>query len=70
MGSPWNDLVKEKFRLGRMINPKYSLKQAMKSAKKVYKKTKKALPGLKKKLNNATRGGGKNRRRRKSRGRK
>lgn len=70
MGSPWNDLVKEKFRLGRMINPKYSLKQAMKSAKKVYKKTKKALPVLKKKLNNTTRGRGKNRRRRKSRGRK
>lgn len=70
MGSPWNDLVKEKFRLGRMINPKYSLKQAMKSAKKVYKKTKKALPVLKKKLNSATRGRGKNRRRRNSRGRK
>ena len=69
MGSPWNDLVKEKFRLGRMINPKYSLKQAMKSAKKVYKKTKKALPVLKKSINNATRGRGKKRRRR-SRGRK
>lgn len=45
--SEWIDLVKEKFRLGRTINPKYSLKQAIQSAKKVYKKSKtakKALP--------------------------
>jgi hypothetical protein len=45
--SKWIDLVKEKFRLGRTINPKYSLKQAIQAAKKVYKKgktLKKALP--------------------------
>jgi hypothetical protein len=35
----WSTLVQEKFRLGRILNPKYSLSQAMKSAKKVYKKT-------------------------------
>ena len=35
----WTNLVKEKFRLGRMVNPTYSLKQAMKSAKKVYRTT-------------------------------
>ena len=38
MSNPWTKLVQEKFRLGRMSNPVYSLKQAMKSAKQVYKK--------------------------------
>lgn len=47
MGSDWNNLVKEKFRVGRMLNPKYSLKQAMKAAKKVYKKSVKAVKGIK-----------------------
>lgn len=37
MSNPWTKLVQEKFRLGRMTNPAYSLGQAMKSAKKVYK---------------------------------
>ena len=37
MSNPWTKLVQEKFRLGRMTNPSYSLGQAMKSAKKVYK---------------------------------
>ena len=35
--SPWTKLVQEKFRLGRMSNPSYSLGEAMKAAKKVYK---------------------------------
>jgi len=38
--SPWTKLVQDKFRLGRMTNPSYSLGQAMKAAKKVYKKSK------------------------------
>jgi len=38
MANPWTRLVKEKFRLGRLSNPAYSLREAMKSAKKVYKK--------------------------------
>lgn len=47
MGSDWNNLVKEKFRVGRMLNPKYSLKQAMKAAKTVYRKSAKAVKGKK-----------------------
>lgn len=38
MPNAWNLLVKEKFKLGRLGNPAYSLGDAMKSAKKVYKK--------------------------------
>jgi hypothetical protein len=38
--SPWTKLVQDKFRLGRMTNPSYSLGQAMKAAKKVYKSCK------------------------------
>ena len=38
--SSWTKLVQEKFRLGRMTNPSYSLGEAMKAAKKVYKKGK------------------------------
>jgi hypothetical protein len=38
--SPWTKLVQEKFRLGRMTNPTYNLGQAMKAARKVYKKGK------------------------------
>lgn len=34
----WTKLVKEKFDLGRMNNKSYSLGDAMKAAKKVYKK--------------------------------
>ena len=40
MATEWNKLVQEKFRLGRLSNPAFSLKQAMKAAKKVYKKGK------------------------------
>ena len=39
MKTEWSKLVTEKFRAGRLINPKYSLMQAMKEAKKVYKKS-------------------------------
>lgn len=39
MATEWTKLVKEKFRLGRMVNPKFSLMQAMKEAKKVYRST-------------------------------
>jgi hypothetical protein len=38
MANAWTRLVKEKFRLGRLSNPSFSLGEAMKSAKKVYKK--------------------------------
>ena len=38
MANAWTKLVKEKFRLGRLSNPSFSLGEAMKSAKKVYKK--------------------------------
>lgn len=38
MSNPWTKLVQEKFRLGRLTDPAYSLGQAMKAAKKVYKK--------------------------------
>jgi hypothetical protein len=38
MANPWTTLVQQKFRLGRMTNPAYNLGQAMKAAKKVYKK--------------------------------
>ena len=38
MANSWTRLVKEKFRLGRLSNPAYTLGEAMKSAKKVYKK--------------------------------
>lgn len=38
MSNPWTKLVQEKFRLGRLNDPVFSLKQAMKSAKLVYKK--------------------------------
>ena len=37
MANPWTKLVQEKFRLGRMTNNAYTLKEAMKSAKLVYK---------------------------------
>jgi hypothetical protein len=37
MSNPWTKLVQEKFRLGRLTNPSFSLGQAMQSAKKVYK---------------------------------
>lgn len=39
MKTEWSKLVTEKFRAGRLINPKYSLMQAMKAAKQVYKKS-------------------------------
>ena len=48
MSSPWTKLVQEKFRLGRLSNPSYSLKEAMKSAKKVYKKGNVVKKSLKK----------------------
>jgi hypothetical protein len=38
MANAWTKLVQEKFRLGRLSNPSFSLGEAMKSAKKVYKK--------------------------------
>lgn len=38
MSTPWMKLVQEKLRSGRLTNPKYSLSEAMKAAKKVYKK--------------------------------
>lgn len=38
MANAWTRLVKEKFRLGRISNPSFTLGEAMESAKKVYKK--------------------------------
>ena len=63
MANAWTKLVKEKFRLGRLSNPSFSLGEAMKSAKKVYKK------GVEVAMTRKTRGrGGKGKRSRKTRG--
>ena len=35
--SAWNDLVKKTFKQGKAKNPSYSLGDAMKDAKKIYK---------------------------------
>ena len=40
MGKKWIDVVKEQFRLGKKMNPAYSLKDAMGAAKPIYKKLK------------------------------
>ena len=37
--SEWNKAVKTAFKMGRKTNKKYSLKQAMFDAKKIYKKS-------------------------------
>ena len=68
--SSWNDLVKEKFRLGRMVNPKYSLMQAMKAAKKVYKKVSATQTSKKSRKAGPRKSRGRRTRGRKSRGRK
>jgi hypothetical protein len=69
--SPWTKLVQEKFRLGRMTNPSYSLGEAMKAAKKVYKKgkdvTAKAVKPFSKKRRSKRRN---TRRKRRTRGRR
>lgn len=49
MPNEWNKLVKEKFKMGRLGNPAYSLGDAMKSAKKVYKKGSELVKSLSKK---------------------
>lgn len=65
MANAWTKLVKEKFRLGRLSNPSFSLGEAMKSAKKVYKKGVAVGASMTRK----TRGrGGKGKRSRKTRG--
>jgi len=38
--SAWNQAVKQAFKMGRSVNKGYSLKQAMKDAKKIYRKGK------------------------------
>lgn len=38
--SAWNQTVKKAFKMGRSVNKGYSLKQAMKDAKKIYRKGK------------------------------
>lgn len=68
--SSWNDLVKEKFRLGRMVNPKYSLMQAMKAAKKVYKKVSATQTSKKSRKAGPRKSKGRKSRGRKTRGRK
>lgn len=50
MKTEWSKLVTEKFRVGRLVNPKYSLMQAMKEAKKVYKKSAPVAQKLTRKL--------------------
>jgi hypothetical protein len=64
MSNPWTKLVQEKFRLGRLNDPVFSLKQAMKSAKLVYKK------GVSAAKNIGTRRRGGSRKRRKTRGKR
>jgi hypothetical protein len=49
MPNAWNLLVKQKFKMGRLGNPAYSLGDAMKSAKKVYKKGSELVKSLSKK---------------------
>jgi hypothetical protein len=39
MATEWNKLVKKTYDLGKMSNPAYTLGDAMKNAKKVYKNT-------------------------------
>jgi hypothetical protein len=55
MPNAWNALVKEKFKLGRLGNPAYSLGEAMKSAKKVYKKGSQLIQSLRKKRRGGSR---------------
>ena len=56
MPTEWTNLVKEKFRVGRLTNPKYSLMEAMKAAKKVYKKTKDVATIMTKKVRRKSKG--------------
>jgi hypothetical protein len=49
MPNAWNMLVKQKFKIGRLGNPAYSLGDAMKSAKKVYQKGSQLVKSLRKK---------------------
>lgn len=69
--SPWTKLVQEKFRLGRMTNPSYSLGEAMKAAKKVYKKGKDVTAKVVKPFSKKKRSKRRNtRRKRRTRGRR
>ena len=43
MPTKWNDIVKKTFADGRKTNPAYSLKNAMKDAKPIYKSIKKGV---------------------------
>lgn len=69
MSNPWTKLVQEKFRLGRLSQPNFSLGQAMKSAKQVYKKGVSATSTLTRSLNPRKRKGGRSKKQRRSRGR-
>jgi hypothetical protein len=65
MANAWTKLVQEKFRLGRLSNPSFSLGEAMKSAKKVYKKGVE-LSAVSRKKSRGRKSGGKTRGRRRS----